>query len=136
MIPTPAASRARPDEAQLRRLFVLQLVCAVVMGIAALPFGRLTLVSVMIGAGVCLLANVLFAFWSFRSYRAARPDALLLRLYGAEIVKVVLILTLFSAAFVTIDHLNLPALLGGYFVVQVMPALFASRPDARSTAEK
>jgi ATP synthase protein I len=136
VIPTPAASRARPDEAQLRRLLLLQLVFTVLAGFAALPFGSLTLVSVMIGAGVCLLANLIFALWAFRSYRAARPDALLLRLYGAEIFKVVLILSLFSAAFVTIDHLNLPALLGGYFVVQVMPALFASRPDARSTAEK
>jgi ATP synthase protein I len=115
---------------------LLQLVFAALTGVAALPFGGLTLVSAMIGAGACLLANMVLALWAFRSYRAARPDALLLRLYGAEILKVLMILSLFSAAFVTIDGLNLPALLGGYFVVQVMPALFASRPDARSTAEK
>ena len=53
-------------------------------------------------------------------------------MYGAEIVKIVLILALFAVAFATLKDLNLPALLGAYFAVQVMPALFASRPDARA----
>ncbi len=126
----------RPDEVQLRRLLLLTLMSAALASIAALPFGAMVSISVLIGAGACLLATVSSALWAFRSYRAAQPGVLLLRLYGAEVVKVTVILSLFSAAFVMIDNLNLPALLGGYFVVQVLPALFASRPDARPTAEK
>jgi hypothetical protein len=36
--------------------------------------------------------------------------------------------SLFALAFATLANLNLPALLGTYFAVQVLPALFASRP--------
>ena len=99
----------------------------------ALPFGATALVSVAIGAGVCLLANWAFALRVFRRYRAAQPGELVMGMYGAEIIKIVMILGLFSVAFATIEDLNLPALLGTYFAVQVLPALFASRPDASST---
>lgn len=96
-----------------------------------LPFGTMAVVSAAIGAGACLLANWVFALRVFRRYRAQQPGELVLRMYGAEIVKIVLILALFSLAFATLEDLNLPALLGAYFAVQVLPALFASRPDAR-----
>jgi ATP synthase protein I len=115
---------------------LLQTAFTALLVLAATPFGGVVLRSVLIGSGTCLLATVCSSLWAFRSYHAARPGALLLRLYGAEFVKVMSTLSLFSAAFVMIGDLNLPALLGGYFVVQVLPALFASRPDARPTAEK
>jgi ATP synthase protein I len=93
----------------------------------------MTLISVMIGAVVCLFANWAFALRVFRRYRAQQPGELVMGMYGAEIIKIVMILGLFSIAFATIEDLNLPALLGTYFAVQVLPALFASRPDASST---
>jgi ATP synthase protein I len=134
-IQTHADNVGRPDRIQLRRLLLWQIVLAVVAVLAALPFGLPALVSAAIGAGVCLLANWVFALRVFRRYRAQRPDELVLRMYGAEIVKIVLILALFGLAFATLEDLNLPALLGTYFAVQVLPALFASRPDIRPTKE-
>lgn len=117
---------------QLKRLLQWQIALAVAAVLISLPFGMVALTSAAIGAGVCLLANWAFAIRVFKRYRAQQPGEIVLRMYGAEIIKIVMILALFSVAFVTIEDLNLPALLGAYFAVQVMPALFASRPDARA----
>lgn len=112
-----------------------QIALAILAVLIAVPFGLSVLISAGIGAGVCLLANWVFAARVFRRYHAQRPDELVLRMYGAEIVKIGLILALFGLAFATLEDLNLPALLGAYFAVQVLPALLASRPDARPTKE-
>ena len=116
------------DQVQLRRLLVWQLVFGAMAVLVTIPFGVIAVVSAAIGAGVCLLANWVFALRVFRRYRAAAPTELALRIYVAEIVKIALILGLFALAFVTLANLNLPALLGASFAVQVLPALFASRP--------
>jgi ATP synthase protein I len=116
------------DRAQLRRLLVWQVVFSVMVIAAAALFGRAALMSAAIGAGICLLANWFFALRVFRRYRADAPTELALRIYVAEVGKIVLILGLFALAFATLANLNLPALLGAYFAVQVLPALFASRP--------
>lgn len=121
---------------QLRRLLLWQLGFAALALLVASPFGLMALASVGIGAGACLLANWLFAAWVFRRYRAQQPGDLVLRMYGGEVVKITLILALFAVAFATLEDLNLPALLGAYFAVQVLPALFAARPDARPKSEK
>lgn len=118
------------DRAQLRRLLLWQLVFALIAIVATAPFGLAAVGSSAIGAGVCLLANWVFALRVFRRYRADAPTELALRIYVAEIGKIVLILALFTLAFITLRNLNLPALLGAYFAVQVLPAVFASRPAA------
>jgi ATP synthase protein I len=117
------------DRAQLRRLLSWQSAFAVAAILVAAPFGLPAFQSAVIGAGACLLANWVFALRVFRRYRAQAPSELALRIYTAEIVKIVLILGLFTLAFITLANLNLPALLGTYFAVQVLPALFASRPS-------
>ncbi len=132
-IQTHADSIGPVNRAQLKRLLQWQVVFALLAVLTAVPFGAMALQSAAIGAGVCLLANWIFALRVFRRYSAQAPGELVLRMYGAEIIKIVMILGLFSVAFATVEDLNLPALLGTYFAVQVLPALFASRPDARST---
>lgn len=130
-ISTHADGLGPADRAQLERLLLWQAVFALLSVLIALPFGVVALKSAGIGAGVCLLANWVFAQRVFRRYRAQQPGELVLRMYGAEVVKIALILTLFAAAFATIEQLNLPALLGAYVAVQVLPAFFATRPVAR-----
>ncbi|MGB5832600.1 MAG: ATP synthase subunit I [Thiohalocapsa sp.] len=110
-----------------------QVVFALIAVLVALPFGATALISAGLGAGICLLANWAFALRVFRQYRAQQPGELVMRMYGAEIIKIAMILGAFSVAFATVEDLNLLALLGAYFAVQVLPALFASRPDTRST---
>ena len=115
-----------PDALQAKRVLWIQLLMTLVLSAVALVFGGIVAASVLIGAGVCTLANAGFALLVFRRYRAQEPGVLVMRFYGAEIGKIALILLLFAAAFALIDGLNLPALLGTYFVVQVFPAMLAS----------
>ena len=115
-----------PDALQAKRVLSIQIVMALALSAVALFFGGIVAASVLIGAGVCTLANGVFAFMIFRRYRAQEPGLLVMRFYGAEIGKIAIVLLLFAAAFALIDGLNLPALLGAYFVVQVFPALLAS----------
>jgi len=115
-----------PDVLQAKRVLVVQLALTLVLTAAALPFGGPVAVSVLIGATVCLLANLLFALLVFRRYRAQETDSLVVRFYGAEVVKLAVVLGLFTLVFVTSEGLNLPALLAAYFAVQVLPAVLAS----------
>lgn len=117
----------------VKRLLQAQLYIGLAAIAVATPFGWSALLSASIGAGVCLLANGVFAFWVFRKYRAQEAGALVMRMYSAEIAKIAMILILFAAAFALIDGLNLPALLGAYLAVQVLSPLFADRLGARET---
>jgi ATP synthase protein I len=127
----------RPQSPLVRRILAFQLGITLVVTALALPFGVSAAVSVLIGAGTCLVANFAFAFWVSREYRAQEPGALVARFYGAEIAKLGLILGLFTAAFATVPGLNLPALLAAYFAAQVLPAILASlRWGAGTTRER
>lgn len=122
----------QPDAAQVKRVLKIQFITALAAVLFGSLFGLSVALSVLIGAGVCLLANTVFALWVFRDYRAEEPGGLLMRFYGAEVAKIAIILGLFAVAFVTIEGLNLLALLGGYFVVQVLPSVVAAQLDARA----
>ncbi|TCT19127.1 ATP synthase protein I [Thiobaca trueperi] len=123
----------QPDTLQARKILKIQAILGLVSVACALPFGDSVALSVLIGAGVCLLANALLAVWVFRDYRAQALERLVLRFYGAETAKIVLILVLFAVAFATLDNLNIPALLGAYFVIQVAPTLIAAQSGNRTT---
>ena len=123
----------QPDVLQVKRVLWTQLVVGLIAIAVALPFGTPAALSALIGAAVCFLANMVFAFWVFRKYRAQDAGLLVMRMYGAEMAKIVMTLALFAVAFATIEGLNLPALLGAYFAVQVLSPLFAARSGARET---
>jgi ATP synthase protein I len=124
------------DALQAKRVLVAQLAMTPILTLAAAPFGWPAVMSVLIGAAVCLLANAVFAFWVFRGYRAQRPDELLMRFYGAEVAKIAMVLGLFAVAFATVDELNLPALLAAYFAVQVLSPLLAPKWGAFPKRER
>jgi ATP synthase protein I len=123
------------DALQAKRLLKVQAILGSLAVVIALPFGGPVAVSALIGAGSCLLANALFAAWIFRGYRAQEPERLLLRFYGAEIAKLVLLLGLFAVAFLTWGGINIPALLAAYLVTQIASSLIAAqlgdRPGSR-----
>ncbi|NCA69281.1 MAG: F0F1 ATP synthase assembly protein I [Sphingobacteriia bacterium] len=118
---------------QARRILKLQMIFALVALAIALPFGASIVLSALVGAGSCLIANAMFAALVFRAYRAQEPARLVLRIYSAEILKLGMILALFTIAFVTLDGLNLPTLVGAYLAVQVIPTLVAAQLPERST---
>jgi ATP synthase protein I len=120
---------------QAKQVLTVQAVLGSIAVIIALPFGGSVAVSALIGAGSCLLANALFAVWVFRGYRAQEAELLLLRLYGAEIAKLALLLGLFVVAFLTLKGLKIPVLLAAYVVPQIASSLIAAqmgdRPGSR-----
>ena len=126
----------QPDVLRPERVLAVQLALTLILVAAALPLGISITLSVLFGAAVCLLASSIFAFWVLRQYRAQDPGSLLMRFYGAEIIKLFLVLGLFVIVFTTSDRLNFPALLVAYFAVQVLPAVIASGWDVRRDAEK
>jgi ATP synthase protein I len=124
------------DVAQAKRYLKVQAILGTASVAAALPFGGPVALSALIGAGACLIANALFAASVFRGYRAQEPERLLLRIYGAEVTKVALILGIFALSFASIDGLNLPVLLGAYLVTQlVSPIAAAQSEDRRATGK-
>jgi ATP synthase protein I len=120
---------AQPHQgrAEIRHLLRWQGIMTAIMLLVAAPFGSASLLSAAVGGAACLLANLAAAFWVFRRYRAQQPGALVLRFYGAEIVKITLILTLFAIAYVAFESLILPIVLGSYLIVQTVPALIPDR---------
>jgi len=122
----------QPNALQARQILKIQSIFGLILTIIALPFGSPVAISVLIGAGTCWLANALLVVWVFRAYRAQAPARLVLRFYSAEVAKIALILALFGVAFAIYDELNIPALLGAYFLVQVIPTLIAAQTGSRT----
>lgn len=120
----------QPDARQAKRILWVQIVMTLILPALVYAFDDMAALSALLGAVICTLANGILALGMFGRYRAAEPGLLMMRFYVAEVLKIVVILALFGAAFALIDGLNLPALLGAYFLVQVLPVLMASRWDA------
>lgn len=119
------------DARLARRVLKVQAILGLGAAALALPLGSSVALSVLIGAGSCLAANALFAASVFRGYRAQEPERVLLRFYGAELAKIVVILALFAVALKMIDGLSAPVLLGAYAITQVGSSLIAAQTDRR-----
>ena len=87
------------DALLAKRTLQTQVVLGSLAVLIALPFGGSVALSVLIGAGACLLANGLFVVLVFRRYRAQETDRLLLSIYAAEAAKLAVLIGLFALAF-------------------------------------
>ena len=119
---------SRRDERQAQvagRIVLAQLILTLAFAAGALAFAQTTALSILIGGGACTLATSLFAASVFGPYEARRPQALVGRIIGAEIGKLILVIGIFVFAFARVDDLNVPAMLAAYFAVQVLPAIIA-----------
>jgi ATP synthase protein I len=88
--------------------------------------------SAALGGITCLVANGLSAIWIFRAYEARRPERLLLRLYGGEVLKLAVVIGVFGAAFAFLEGLRISALVAAYLFVQVASAPVAAQFASRS----
>jgi len=117
------------DVMQVKGVLAVQLALTLILPLAALAFGTSVALSALIGAAICVLATAVFAFWVFRDLRIQDPGVFVVRLYAAEIAKIFLILGLFVATFATICNLNVPALVGAYVAVQILPPVAVALGD-------
>jgi len=120
----------KTDVLQARKILLFQFVTTLGLGAAAFVFGQDAAVSALIGGGICTLSNALFAVTVFGRYRAQWPELMVARFYSAEIKKIGLALLLFVVTFRFYPGLVIPALLGAYFIVQVLPMVLASKATA------
>lgn len=107
------------------RMLVLQVVLTLIFAVSGLALSQDAALSILIGGGACILATALFAATVFGPYRAGRPEALLGKIVGAEIGKLLLVVGIFVYAFAKVKGLVVPAMLAAYFAVQVLPAMIA-----------
>lgn len=114
---------------RLNQVLMVQVALGAVAGLVTLPLGAMAAISALIGASASLLGNGIAAVWAFRDYRAQEPERILMRLYSAEAAKVALILAILGIAFAAVDGLEIPILLGTFFVVQVASPIVAAQLD-------
>ena len=84
-----------------------------------------------LGGSVALVGNALFAALVFTTYRADEPGRLAMKLYAAEVAKLLLMALAFAAIFIWIRPLNVAALFVAFFMVQVVTPLLAHAVSAR-----
>jgi len=119
-----------PDAGRVRRILLYQVIATVILSLPALGVDKAMALSALIGGGAATLANALFAFGVFGRYQAQEPGRLAVRMYAAEILKLVLTIGLFAAAFILVKPLSLVALLGAYLAVHLLPAALTFWRDA------
>jgi len=113
------------DRRGLRRLLLIQLIATVVVATLAWAIQTQAGMSALVGGLASLAGNLLFAIWIFAPYKAQRPGSLVSRFYLAEIAKLVVIGLIFATAIIWLKPLNVVALFGSFFVVQVLSPLLA-----------
>ncbi len=104
---------------QIRTIIVLQFGASIVIGLSLLAFGKSIALSGLTGGLIAASANGLFAYRSFRRYRAQEPGRIVGQMFGAEIQKLILTGFLFWLTIVTIESVSIGVLLGVYLVIQV-----------------
>jgi ATP synthase protein I len=113
------------DRRHIGRLLLIQLIASMLVATVAWLFRADAGMSALIGGLASLTGNLLFAVWVFAPYRAQQPGGLLSRFYLAELAKLIMIGLVFAAAIVWLKPLNVVALFGAFFVVQVLSPLLA-----------
>ena len=118
----------RMDERQALiawRIVLVQCLLTLAFAAGGLVFTQGIALSILIGGGACTLATSLFAASVYGPYEARRPQALVGRIIGAEIGKLILVIGIFVFAFARVDDLDVPTILAAYFAVQVLSAIIA-----------
>jgi ATP synthase protein I len=118
-----------------KRVLILQAILTLVASLTATALGFMPALSVLIGGLACLIANAAMALWAFCDYQAPEAGQLLHRLYAAEVLKILLLIGSFAIAFLTIEGLSLPAMLGGYFFAQVLAPIIAAQTASKARTD-
>lgn len=129
-VPLDSSGAPSLEENRAAGLLLWQVAATLGIGVLGLALGVSVALSALLGGAISTLTNALFAYWVFRDYRAQAPAALVLRIYGAEGLKLALSLALFVLVFFVVVPLSPPALFGAYLVVQVLPTLLAPATGA------
>ncbi len=118
------------DIRRAKRILIYQSVLTLVLAGAAVLYDSAAGVSALLGGVITTAGNALFAVVMFGRYRAQDAGKLVFKFYGAELLKLGFVVAMFAVTFVWVAPLNVWALFGAFFMVQVLPPLLAhSRAD-------
>ena len=95
------------DAGRAKRILLLQAATTLSLAVIAVAFGPAVGLSALIGGATATVANALFTVLVFGGYRAQEAGRLALRLYAAEVLKLLVIVAAFSAAFILVPSLSL-----------------------------
>ncbi len=115
------------DARRAGRLVIAQLITFLGIGLLASPFGLDIARDVLIGGFAAWLGSAIFAVWVFGRYRAQEPGRIVARFYGGEVIKISMVVVVFTVAIKLIEDINPIAVFGAFLVVQVLPPLLANR---------
>lgn len=73
----------------------------------------------LVGGGICILANAVFAYYALKRGSARQARQIVLQLFLGEMLKILIIVISFAAAFLCTPLLPLPALVGFLFTQAV-----------------
>jgi len=111
---------------RVKRLVTLQFLAASILALGLLLAGPVYAYSSLTGGLIAAFASAAFAGRVFVDYRAQEPQLLLMRLYGAELLKLVLVGVLFAGAYLWIEPLSPGALLGAFLIIYLVPPVIVA----------
>lgn len=117
------------DIRRAKRILIIQVVLTLVLAAGATLYDATAGLSALIGGGITTVGNGLFAAMVFGRYRAQEAGKLVFRFYGAELLKLGFVVLMLALTYVWVAPLNLAALFGAFFLVQVLPPLLAHSAD-------
>ena len=106
------------------QMVLAQLLVTLILSFLLLALGWAWSYSALMGGAIVTLTTALFALKVFVPYRAQQPGQVLGQFYGAETQKIVLTACLFGIVVSTVADVNIVALFGTYFIVQLVPFLY------------
>ena len=115
----------------INRVFRVQCLLAVVVVIAATPFGRAAALSALVGGVNSLVPTVYFARKVLGTAAGAADKGAFGVWMRAEVAKIAIVCGLFIAAFVLLEGLDMAALFTGFIVVHVGGVLASLTLDPR-----
>jgi len=114
---------------RVKRLVSMQFFVALILALGLLLVDPVYAYSSLAGGLIAAVANAAFARRVFADYRAQEPQLLLMRLYGAELLKLVLVGVLFAGVYLWIEPLSPGALLGAFLIVYLVPPVILASGD-------
>ena len=113
------------NKSQAKKAVLAQLAMTLLLSLSAGLVSTDYVHSALAGGLIATTANAFFSYWVFADYRAQHPNKLVGRLYGAEIVKLILVGLMFAGAVQLIAPLSGGALFGVFLCVHLMPGLMS-----------
>ncbi len=113
------------DAGRAKKILLIQVAVTLGFGGCAFVFSAVVGMSALIGGGTAAVANAMFSYWAFGGDRSQRPAELAIRIYGAEVLKLLVITLLFAATFILVKPLSLGAVIGFFLVIHLLPMVMA-----------